>query len=103
MTKFDNLSVIGDFNAHIDNVSDTFARDFINITESLNLIQHVSGPTHAHGHILDLVFTLGLSISSLCISELFVSDHKYINFNLHLTAVHIMTFTLHYILKHFGI
>lgn len=34
------------FNIHADDVSDSFASSFINITVSFNLIQHVSGPTH---------------------------------------------------------
>ena len=55
---------------------------FINITESFNLSQHVSGPTHNRGHTLDLVFTLGLNIDSLLCEDLFIADHSCILFDL---------------------
>ena len=84
--KVDNLVLTGDFNFHIDNPLDTLANEFISITQSLNLSQHVSGPTHNLGHTLDLVFTLGLDINNLCIGEFFVSDHKYILFNIDFIA-----------------
>ena len=55
----------GDFNIHVDDPSNKSAAEFLNTTESFNLAQHVTGPTHTHGHTLELVFTLGLNISSL--------------------------------------
>lgn len=70
----------GDFNMHIDVPCNTPANDFISITNSLNFQQHVSGPTHHHGHTLDLVFTLGLNLLSLEVKDLPVSDHKLIMF-----------------------
>ena len=57
-----------------------FASDFLNVTESFNFCQHVSGPTHNKGNTLDLVFTIGLNISNVCIEELSVSDHKAVLF-----------------------
>ena len=38
--KVDSLVLAGDFNFHVDNPSDNFANEFINITQSLNLTQH---------------------------------------------------------------
>ena len=52
------------------------------VTESFNYIQHVSHPTHIRGHTLDLVFTLGLNIDSICCEELHVTDHECALFNL---------------------
>ena len=76
VVNYSPLLITGDFNIHVDVEANKFAADFIHLTESFNLRQHVTGPTHTHGHTLDLVFTLGLSLSALFIDELFVSDHK---------------------------
>ncbi len=78
--KFDKIIIAGDFNIYIDDPSNSLAIEFLNTTFSFNLGQHVSGPTHVHGHTLDLVFTLGLSLNSLHMSDL-VSDHKCIIFD----------------------
>lgn len=58
--KLSRLLIVGDFNIHVDDDSDPFARYFINIKDSFHFAQHVSGPTHSKGHTLDLVLTLGL-------------------------------------------
>ncbi len=91
--KFDSIIMMDDFNFHIDDPSNLFACDFLNIAISFNLqhipskitrnlwlVQPVSGPTHNCGHTLDLVFTLGLSLNSPQIIDL-VSDHKCIIFD----------------------
>ena len=70
----------GDFNVHIGNLSNSLTTNFLNITIFFNLVQHVSGPTHVHGHTLDLVFTLLLTLNSLSMFE-FASDHKCIIFD----------------------
>ena len=44
-------------NIHVDDASDADARNFLDLLESLGLQQHVRGPTHIHGHTLDLVVT----------------------------------------------
>ena len=74
--------MVGDFNIHIDDVSCSFAADFINLTESFNFIQHVSGATHIKGHTLDLLFILGLNIDSALSEELHFTDHECVVFNL---------------------
>ena len=51
------LIICGDFNYHIDNSSNSEARQFIDLLESANLFQHVSGSTHRRGHTLDLIIT----------------------------------------------
>lgn len=73
----DRIIIVGNFNIHVDN---RYATEFLNITDSFNLMQHVSGSTHNRGHTLDPVFTIGLSINSLSLIDL-VSDHKCILFH----------------------
>lgn len=51
-----NLMVMGDFNLHIQDDSNTI-EEFNNSLDALGLVQHVSFPTHVHGQSLDLVIT----------------------------------------------
>lgn len=51
------------------------AKDFLNLIESFNLMQSVSGPTHEQGHTLDLVLSYGLPVSNLEICDAVFSDH----------------------------
>ena len=44
-------------NIHVDDASDVDVRNFLDLLESLGLQQHIRGPTHIHGHTLDLVVT----------------------------------------------
>ena len=76
--RLDKVLIIGEFNIHVDNASDKFAAEFLATTESLNLIHHVSGPTHNCGQTLDLVFSLGLNVTALYVKDVFLSDHNYI-------------------------
>lgn len=80
--RLSRLLLVGDFNIHVDDDSDLFARGFINIMDSFHFTQHVSGPTYNKGHMLDLVFTLGLNIDSICSEDIFISDHHCILFNM---------------------
>ena len=50
-------------------------KDFLSLIDSFNLEQCVSGPTHEHGHSLDLVLCHGLSVSNLEICDNEFSDH----------------------------
>lgn len=73
--NYDKVIIAGDFNIHIDDLSNRFASEFLNITESFNLVQYVFGPTHKCGHTIDLVFTLGLNVSSVIQEDAVISDH----------------------------
>lgn len=53
----DHLLILGDFNIHVDVPTDAYTVKFMDLLESVGLEQHVRGPTHTHGHILDLVIT----------------------------------------------
>ena len=80
--SLERVLLVGDFNAHINKSGmDTFATDFLNLTESFNFTQHVSGPTHNKGNTLDLVFSIGLKVTNVSTEELLVSDHKCVLFS----------------------
>lgn len=50
-------------------------RVFLNLIDSFNLVQSVSGPTQEHGHTLDLVLSYGLPVLNLEICDAVFSDH----------------------------
>ena len=81
-SKYDRILITGDFNLHIDNLSDPMSREFLNLLYCLDFKQHVTQPTHDRGHILDLVITHGLSIDVSCVVDLAVSDHYCVFFNI---------------------
>ena len=49
--------IVGDFNIHLDELHDNNAKQFQKLLLSYGLQQHVSQPTHKHGHWLDLIIT----------------------------------------------
>lgn len=58
---------------------------FLNM-DSFDLEQNVFGPTHNHGHTLDLIFTLGVKVSILECLDIPISDHKCITFTCELQS-----------------
>lgn len=74
VTQFGKIILLGDFNIHICCPSKTLSRYFGKLLDS------VPGPTHNHGHTLDLVFTLGFSISDIEICDTGFSDQKSVLF-----------------------
>ena len=80
--------VAGDVNLHIDNASDTVAVSFLQLLHSFDFIQHIDGPTHKHGHTLDLVFSKGLSITfEKATAKPALSDHFLLNFTMVVSEV----------------
>ena len=73
-----NLVVIGDFNNHVNNISNPNANIFLDTMMALGLKQHAEGPTHKSGNCLDLIFTEELSRAKAigCSRGMFVSDHS---------------------------
>ena len=53
----EEIIITGDFNVHIDDEKDTLATQFLDILDAHGLRQHVTEPTHAKGHTLDLLIT----------------------------------------------
>ena len=47
----------GDFNLHLDNPQDSNVSRFLDILDSVNLLQHITTPTHKRGHTLDLLIS----------------------------------------------
>jgi len=54
--------ITGDFNIHLDNLSDHTTSQFLYLLSSFNLMQHVNFPTHNQNHIL-----LTLLLHHLCL------------------------------------
>lgn len=68
--KLSSLIIAGEFNIHIDDDCNLFARSFISVMDSFNFIHYVSGPTHSKGHTLYLVFTVCLNIDCLSFEDI---------------------------------
>lgn len=67
--------------------TNSLAKEFFNLIDSFNLTQHVTGPTHNHGHTLDLVLSYGLSVCDIEIVDTVFSDHKSIVFDISLPSI----------------
>ncbi|KAF7239258.1 hypothetical protein EYD10_14085 [Varanus komodoensis] len=85
--KTPRMLVLGDFNLHAEMVLTGAAQDFMASMAAMGLSQHVIGPTHECGHILDLVFSTGqeegdLRVRNLSLTPLSWSDHFLIRFEL---------------------
>ena len=51
------LLIVGDFNYHVEDTSDSEACSFNNLIDSFGFIQHVADSTHRSGHTLDLMIS----------------------------------------------
>ena len=78
--RSEKLLILGDINVHVCCPDKPLVKDFLNIIDSFNLQQSVSGPTHEKGHTLDLVLSSGLNILNTDIFMIGVSDHSMIVF-----------------------
>lgn len=85
MTKHDRLLMIGDFKIYVCFPSNFLARYFLNLIDLFHLVQSVTGPTHEHGHTLDLVLSYGLAVCHLEITDTGFSNHKSVAFKISLT------------------
>ena len=73
--QYDKCLITGDFNLHIDDKTDKISMDFMDLLDSMDFVQHISGPTHYRGHTLDLVITKGLITTVQSVRFLTLSDH----------------------------
>ena len=82
-----NLLVAGDFNFHMDTISNNDTRRFLDILEVADLRQHVEGPTHVAGHTIDLLITRSSNtfLNKIRIDIPHMSDHSAIHCTLRLT------------------
>ena len=66
----EDLCMFEDFNIHLD-LPSLNTRSFMNVLQTYALHQHVSFPTHVHGHWLDLFITRSTCIN---IKAIFPTD-----------------------------
>ncbi|KAM3619051.1 uncharacterized protein V6R79_002231 [Siganus canaliculatus] len=78
-----SVIVMGDFNIHVDNESDSLSRAFLSLLESVGFSQCVHEPTHCFLHTLDLVLSYGVEINNLTVfpQNPLLSDHALITFD----------------------
>jgi len=86
MPKYDRVLIVGDFNIHVCCPDNPMAKDFLNLVDSFNLVQSVSGPTQERGHTLELVLSYGLPVLNLEICDAFFSDHMPVLFDVTLAC-----------------
>lgn len=81
VTNYDCILISGDFNIHVDNMANSLAIQFTELLSSFEFTQHMSVPTHSHGHTLDLVISKGLDVSINGTLDVGFSDHLCIYFS----------------------
>ncbi len=76
----DKVLIVGDFNIHVDNEKDALGSAFIDI------LKHVSGPTHSRNHTLDLILSHGIDVNGVEILQQSddISDHFLVLCKLHI-------------------
>ena len=74
----EELIICGDFNFHVNDLSDDEATKFTNILDSFNLKQHITGATHRSGNTLDLLITGYKTILTGYKIDFQMSDHNVI-------------------------
>ena len=75
-----NIIITGDFNIHVNDVTDSDAMSFTDSMEALGLTQYVQFPIHRLGNTLDLVFAESskhLNVSTVRPGQ-FISDHCFV-------------------------
>ena len=77
------LIICGDFNFHVDDLSNPEARTFSDILEAAGLRQLVHEATHTHGHTLDLVIVKDNdeAVTDITVLNSAPSDHAAVIFN----------------------
>ncbi len=77
--------IVGDFNVHVDLPTKHDASCLLTTLATTGLVQHVSGPTHKHGHTLDLVISRDSeNLITDCKIDSRLSDHNVIVCHLNL-------------------
>ena len=79
-----NIILLGDINIHMDNINHPLTKDFTSCLDSFGLQQHIHFPTHSKGHVLDLVCCSGVTPFNCSATDLPISDHMLITFNMNL-------------------
>ncbi len=82
----EKLVLLGDFNIHVDDFSDTSGIELRELLFSLGLVNHVWFPTHNKGHTLDLIVTRNNDeiVLTTPTAGYFISDRCFVNTRLKL-------------------
>ena len=72
-----DIIICGNFNMHIDDLTDIEPQILNDTTEALGLQQHVNFETHHDGNILDLLFTeIASQLTMKTFKGKYISDHR---------------------------
>ncbi len=71
-----DIILLGDFNIHIDNTSNSTTSRFLDIIQTAGFVQFVNLPTHKAGHILDLVISRPSFVKDVKVGVPDISDHS---------------------------
>lgn len=76
------LVIVGDFNFHVEDTSQSVVQKFLEILHSFGLSQRVTGATHQKGHTLDLLITRDSEkcVVNINIDSTLPSDHSLVHF-----------------------
>lgn len=78
LTSYAKIMLLGDFNCHVNDNTDSRALDFLDLVASLNLVQHVQSATHIHGNTHDLVITRHIHVDISSIAKVPICDHFFV-------------------------
>lgn len=84
-----NVIMLGDFNMHIDYVSNASTREFLSCLESFGMQKFTSLPNHSNGHVLNLICCSGINPYYVTLSYLAMSDPLLVFFCAQLTVFQI--------------
>ena len=80
------LIIMGDLNIHIDNTTNADSRRLINFVDTTGIVLHVREPTHRICHTLIVLMTRSTDehlVRNVTITDMGLSDHFAVNFNIH--------------------
>ena len=81
-----HIIILGDFNVHVDQPDLPVSRQFLDLISASGFQQHITLPTHQHGHTLDLVISRCADsiIHNCMVLDKGISDHYVISCDLNL-------------------
>src|ERR1043165_9050796 len=83
VTRNSQLLIVGDFNLHLQDLTEPASSRFLDLLSQFGLRQHVNVATHLQGGFLDLIITSdNEQIDDLHVHPPTLSDHSFIEFSL---------------------
>lgn len=73
--EFLRILILRDFNVHANDTTNRQAQDLVSAMAMLGLHKIVLGLTHQAGHMLDLVFGMGMDMDMISVEQVPWSDH----------------------------